>query len=279
MVSEFGNFLETSSIHGVLHIAKTRKFQRFLWIVIVLCGFLGSVLLISQSFKSWSESPVRTTIETIPISQLRFPKVSVCPPKNTHTKLNYDLVMNKNKNLSIKSRQELFNHFLELEHDQMFNEVMEDVNLLTNEHRYEEWYNGYTELTLTNKIQKSDGDRVSWYQYFTVAPHGNISTRHFGEKLNVSAIKKKVVYTIEIFFKYVPINLNLTIYISIKKESMPLNRPNYDRIRILDFGYLQAESKSFGFHIPMNGKRSSTSIITERQTDDKDLSLLGKFQS
>ena len=187
--------------------------------------------------------------------------------------------MNKNKNISTKSRQEIFNHFLELEHDKMFNEVMEDVNLLTNENRYEEWYNGYTELTLTNKIQKADGDRVNWYQYYTVAPYGNISTRHFGEKLNVSAIKKKVVYSIDIYFKYVPINLNLTIYISIKKESMPLHTPNYDRIKIIDFGYLQAETKSFGIRIPMNGKSSSISIITERQADDKDLSFLGKFKT
>ena len=276
MPSEILNFLETSSIHGVLHIAKTNRLQRILWIFIVVCGFFGAGLLIRQSFQSWSESPVRTTIETLPISQLRFPKVSVCPPKNTHTNLNYDLVMNKNRNITFESRQELLHHFLELQHDKMFNKVMEDINLLTNKNRYEEWYNGYTELTLAAKIQKSDGDWVDWYRYYSFAPFGNISSRHFGEKFNVSAIQKKVVYTIEIFFKYVPINLNLTIFISIKKENMPLQIPNYDRIKIVNFGYLEAETKSFSFHIPIKGKHLSTSIVTERQADDKDLNFLGE---
>ena len=280
MSSEFKNFLETSSIHGILHIAQTAKYQRLLWTIIVLCGFLGAGLLIRQSFQSWSESPVRTTIETLPISQLRFPKVSVCPPRNTFTNLNYDLVLKKAKNITAKSRQDLFNFFLELEHDRKFEEVIDDVDLLTNENRYQEWYNGYTELTLSNQMQKTGPGplvRVPWYKYSTAAPYGNISSRHFGEKFNISAIKKKVVYSISISFQKVPIDHNLTIYISIRKETFPLREPDYDRIKILNFGYLQAEGKSFSFHIPMTGKYGDTSIFIERQIDDKELDFLGKY--
>ena len=82
MSSEFRNFLESSSIHGALHIAKSRQGPRLFWMLIVVSGLAGAALLIQESFHSWSESPIRTTIETMPISKLRFPRVSVCPPRN-----------------------------------------------------------------------------------------------------------------------------------------------------------------------------------------------------
>ena len=50
-----------------------------------------SVYLINQSFVTWAETPISTNIETLPITELPFPKVTVCPPKNTLTNLNYDL--------------------------------------------------------------------------------------------------------------------------------------------------------------------------------------------
>ena len=33
-----------------------------------------------------------STIETLPIINLPFPKITVCPPKNTYTDLNLDLI-------------------------------------------------------------------------------------------------------------------------------------------------------------------------------------------
>ena len=76
-------FLETSTIHGLNYISTTRKYSRLFWILIVIVGFSGAGFLINESFQSWSESPVKTTIETLPIAEIKFPKVTVCPPKNT----------------------------------------------------------------------------------------------------------------------------------------------------------------------------------------------------
>ena len=86
-------FLESSSIHGLHYISTTRKYVRLLWILVVIIGFLVASLLIKESFDSWSESPIKTTVETLPISTIKLPKVTVCPPKNTFTDLNYDLMM------------------------------------------------------------------------------------------------------------------------------------------------------------------------------------------
>merc|ERR1711963_1098999 len=91
-IMEFQNFLETSTIHGLGHIASKKNLARVFWITVVGVGFSVAGSLIYHSFNAWDENPVRTTIETRPIDEIiRFPKVTVCPPKNTYTNLNYDL--------------------------------------------------------------------------------------------------------------------------------------------------------------------------------------------
>ena len=77
------NFLETTTIHGLAYIATGRKYIRLFWILIVIAGFTGASVIIYSSFQSWAESPVKTTIETLPITEITFPKVTVCPPKKT----------------------------------------------------------------------------------------------------------------------------------------------------------------------------------------------------
>ena len=86
----FRTFLEHSTIHGLVHISRTRKSVRLFWIFVVFLGFIGSGVMIYQSLEAWEENPVSTTIEKRPITEITFPKVTVCPPKNTYTDLNYD---------------------------------------------------------------------------------------------------------------------------------------------------------------------------------------------
>ena len=100
-------FLESSTIHGLTYIGTGRKCVRLFWIVVVIGGFTGAGVLIYQSLQSWSDSPVKTTIETHPITELTFPKVTVCPPANTYTDLNYDLMMTKNMTLDTDTKIEL----------------------------------------------------------------------------------------------------------------------------------------------------------------------------
>ena len=101
-------FLESSSIGGLNHIATSKKFARLFWILAVVAGFSGAVFLIQLSFQSWSLSPVKTTIETLPLSRITLPKVTVCPPKNTFTDLNYDLMRAEEMGLHNDQRNKLF---------------------------------------------------------------------------------------------------------------------------------------------------------------------------
>ena len=83
-------FLESSTIHGLTYISTTtRRLIRVLWVCIVIAGFTGAGVLIYQSFDTWAESPITTTL---PIKDVILPKITVCLPKNSYTDLNSDLM-------------------------------------------------------------------------------------------------------------------------------------------------------------------------------------------
>ena len=109
------NFLESSTIHGLTYISTTRKCVRFFWIIVVIAGFTGAGVIIYKSFQDWNESPIKTTIETLPIKDISFPKVTVCPPKNTFTDLNYHLKKLENITLDNDTRNDLANYAKELQ--------------------------------------------------------------------------------------------------------------------------------------------------------------------
>ena len=87
------HFLQSSTIHGLPQISTSRKYARLFWILVVIAGFTGAGFLISKSFTEWNDNPVTTTIETLSISDIAYPKVIVCPPKHAYTNLNLDLMM------------------------------------------------------------------------------------------------------------------------------------------------------------------------------------------
>ena len=85
-------FLKTSTIHGLYYISTTRKWSKFFWKLIVIGGFSGAGYLINWSFDNWSQSPISTTVETLPISRITFPNVTDGPPKILFLNLNYDII-------------------------------------------------------------------------------------------------------------------------------------------------------------------------------------------
>ena len=87
-MESFKHFLETSTIHGLNHIATTRKWARKFWIFVACSGFGGAIYLIQQSFGNWKESPISTTIKTLPISEIKFPNFTICAPKEDLLNLN-----------------------------------------------------------------------------------------------------------------------------------------------------------------------------------------------
>ena len=87
-VEDIKQFFELSTIHGLQYFSIVRKWSRLFWILVVFGGFTGAGYLINESFNNWKQSPISTTIETVPISQITFPNVTVCPPRNLFLNLN-----------------------------------------------------------------------------------------------------------------------------------------------------------------------------------------------
>ena len=102
-------FLESSSIHGLAYISTSRKFAKVFWIIIVFGGFTLAGYMINNSIKSWAERPIKTTLETRPISEIKLPKVTVCPPKTTYTDINNALLLDENMTLTDELQKDLFN--------------------------------------------------------------------------------------------------------------------------------------------------------------------------
>ena len=84
-------FLENSTIHGLVWISRTRRFDKVFWLLVVLGGFLTAIALIRASFYNWEQRPTITTLETLPISKITYPNVTVCPPKYSFLNLNFDI--------------------------------------------------------------------------------------------------------------------------------------------------------------------------------------------
>ena len=252
-MSEIKNFLEASSIHGVLHIAQSKKYQRLFWMLIVITGFTSAIFLIQQSFKSWDESPITTTIDTLSISKLRFPKITVCPPKNTYTNLNYDLKKSENITITDKTRQELIDYFYELNHDEIFFNFLTDLDLITNENRYFDWYHGYTELVLPSIMLSTGSSAVKMqsYKFATSSASGNISTKYFGEKFDGQKVQKELVTFIEFWFNDIPRDKNITFFFNLKKESIMQLRNGVDKFIVNEFGLLGEELRALTYRIPV----------------------------
>ena len=217
-------FLESSTIHGLTYISTTRKYVRLFWILVIITGFIGAGYLINESFDAWSESPIKTSIETLPIEEIKLPKVTVCPPKNTFTDLNYDFMMTKNITLTKEMRDEMFKYSVDVINEDSFSE--NNWTKLHEGDRFFNWYHGYT------KIDKPYSDEVEGltYDISTTATSGVITTQYYGEKIMPDQVERKLHYGIDV---YPPLsvleNENVTMHFKMEKASMlGLTSGNFD---------------------------------------------------
>ena len=196
-----GTFLESSTIHGLAYISTTRSYSRFFWTLIVIAGFSAAGFLMNESFESWSESPVKTTIDIFPISELTLPKLTVCPPKNTFTDLNYDLVMTENNTLTEEMRDELFKYALDVIDED--SSSLNSWTKLLEEDRFYNWYYGYTEIRSPYK-ENCCTDLYGLcpdvcFDVFTRATSGVVKTQYYGEKFQPDLVELKLFYQVSVF--------------------------------------------------------------------------------
>ena len=253
-MEDLNTFLESSTIHGLSYILTTKKYSRLFWILVVTSGFAGASILIKESFDSWTESPVKTTIETMPISEIKFPKVTVCPPKNTLTDLNYDLIMTENITLTEEMRDEMFEYAVKALNEDGFSQ-----NNWTKLHEKDKFYNmyhGYTELKPPN-VNEHTGSQ--YFKVYTSASSGVITTQYYGEKFKSELVERKPQYSVKVFTPdSVGNNENLTLHFKGEKVSMTGLTSGSKDIVSIDYTELDADQTTFyrNFTPPGYGSRT-----------------------
>ena len=134
-------FFEASTIHGFAYLTSKSRLARPFWIIVVISGFSFAGILIYQSFQAWNESPVKTTIETRPINEIKFPKVTVCPPKNTFTNLNYDLQTMGDKKVGGDDSWKILKDYVKYSQNEDAKKDWKNFQYVHHEEMLKSWYN------------------------------------------------------------------------------------------------------------------------------------------
>ena len=275
-MGEFRTFLEASSIHGLTYISTTRSLFRIFWTLVVITGFTGAGFLIYESFQSWEESPVSTTVETLPITELTFPKVTVCPPRNTYTDLNFDIMRTEKMTLDDDIRDKLTEYAEGLIWNPLdkLSNTMTKMNKLQVSDRYYNWYHGYTKIIWHNTTQCS---RSAVYPYqscntskftsldilYTSALSGSISTQYFGEKFDAEKLQ-----TTDIEYNAtVKIHSNPVFVSNIKNANVTLNF-NLEKISLKKNLFVGNDQDSLYF-FTYNGSKKIKNYIYKRHVSEQ----------
>ena len=142
-------FFQSSTIHGLAYIGSDRSQVRIFWLGVVIAGFTGAGIMINQSFSSWADSPISTTIETLPIREIDFPNVTVCPPRNSFASLIPDLVRSRNITFDEKKRKELSDYVPYAAYDAAYEAYKREYEeFLPGERKYISWYTGISMRTV-----------------------------------------------------------------------------------------------------------------------------------
>ena len=209
-------FLESSTIHGLTYISSTRKYGKAFWILVVIAGFATAGYLIHSSFESWYDSPIKTTVETLPISDIKFPKVTVCPPKNTYTDLNYDLMKAENITLTEEMSDELIDYSKKIINQHVF---MDDLDILQEEDRYYNYYFGFSRMKRPD-FETYSSDPVM-FNMETSAISGVVTAQYFNEKFNPNLVVWSAYNSIYVNPpESVRNNTNVTLHFNVEKLSM-----------------------------------------------------------
>ena len=225
IMNEFKEFLESSTIHGLVYISKTKKFTRICWTLVVITGFIVAWLLIGQSFDQWKHSPVSTTIETLPIDEVNFPKITVCPPQNTFTNLNYDLSRTGDVDLEDSTRSLMVEIIPEIVFDSNFAEKYSDFLSYQEKDRFRNWYFGHTEIS----VPFWNGDNRE-FELITFTVSGQATTPSYGQTFVESQFAKNLDQMIRI-------NIPESVYssqtgsLNLKIETDTMESSAYETVR------------------------------------------------
>ena len=136
-------FLECSTIHGLVYISTSKSFLiKCFWLFVVVVCFSICGYLILQSFIDWEKAPIATSEETVSIQEVVFPKITVCPPRGSHTALNHYLEKSKDIYLNEDQKDELVKLAENLVEEKESWEIMKENMEFKEKNKFRNWYEG-----------------------------------------------------------------------------------------------------------------------------------------
>ena len=189
-------------------------------------------------------SPIATTITTNPIEKVTYPQIYVCPPRNTFTNLNFDLVNVPDEKLEPDYVNELVRLVDEKIQDAELEKTLEDINTFEEQDKFNHWYMGLSELAQP-RFYYIFGYLKHTITYKTTATSGTVSSPFFRSTYNEKNFYFIIHYNFD-FKNILPhirsdqiLNLKLDIdtketeggsesfslYLGAKKESYKLTGP------------------------------------------------------
>ena len=137
-------------------------------------GFIGAGILINKSYKEWQEHPIATSITTHPIDDLDFPKVTICPPRDSNTALYHDLVRAGNGSLSDENRRTLkraaYEIFMERPHKEYAKKMLDILQNMGNMNQFLQGFH-----SLPTSYNEEQGLKIAMWNL-----NGTITTPWFG---------------------------------------------------------------------------------------------------
>ena len=130
-----------------------------------------------------------TSITTHSIADLAFPTVTVCPPKGSHTALNYDLMKANDTSLTVEDKDNLkseaFKIFIEPSHQEYIRTMM----AVANPEKMKQTYEG------SQSVPRTDiGNRGFEVRMWNI--NGSWHTPWFGEEQQTNYYKEDKYYTL-----------------------------------------------------------------------------------
>ena len=215
MLEELNQFLSSSTIHGLAHIPASKRLWRLFWILIVTAGFTVSSVLIWMSFSGWRESPTSTTISIKPITELRFPNITVCPPRKTATVLNHHLELVRDVSLTNQTRQQLREYFYQNLLEIGYDEIVRNLSLNLEQDGLRKWYLGLSQIALP--YYRTSMEKMLYF-YNTYASSGELTTPLYGEPWNISNFDRALFYQVRIIQPWKDIERPVSIVFQLEQD-------------------------------------------------------------
>ena len=119
----------------------------------------------------------------------------MCPPKNTFTSLNYDLVMAVNATMDEKTRRELTNFAVKNIYENELQKTLQFENRFGEENKPRNWYLGISKPS----VYYTTSNGILNFKLYTSASSGSLVTPCWGEPYNTEAYFAKIQYKVYIF--------------------------------------------------------------------------------